>query len=93
MSPRHPSRLSEIVPLVDAIPFYGPPAVLFGLPWILFTLLLVGPFAVLMTVVVLLLAAGLLVFALVASPYLLFRHLRSVRAHHSLPEAAPSAAR
>ena len=47
MSP-HPrsdrASFSEIMPLFEAIPFYGPPALLFGLPWILFSLLLVGPF-------------------------------------------------
>jgi hypothetical protein len=81
------TALRELVPLIDAIPFYGPPALLFGLPWALFALMLVGPFAVLVTIVVVLVAAGLLLLALVASPYLLFRHLRSVWQHHSASHA------
>jgi hypothetical protein len=81
------TALRELVPLIDAIPFYGPPALLIGLPWALFALMLVGPFAVLVTIVVLLVAAGLLILALVASPYLLFRHLRSARQHHSTSHA------
>jgi len=81
------TALRELVPLIDAIPFYGPPALLFGLPWALFALMLVGPFAVLVTIVVVLAGAGTLVLALVASPYLLFRRLRSARQHHSASHA------
>ena len=92
---RHPSVskrptvgtiLDETLPLIDAIPLYGPPVVFLAGPWILFALLLTGPFALLMTIVIALLAAGLVIVAIaaiVASPYLLVRHLRSAWAHHS----------
>jgi hypothetical protein len=91
-APRRPARasFSEIMPLFEAIPFYGPPALLFGLPWILLVLLLVGPFAVLMTIVIVLLAARLLILALaglVRSLYRLVRHVRSARA---VPAIAPA---
>jgi hypothetical protein len=78
--------LDEVEPLIDAIPLYGPPIVFFAGPWILVALLLCGPFALLMTVVIALLAAGLAIVAIAAvaaSPYLLVRHLRSAWAHRS----------
>ena len=83
-SPR--AMLEEIVPLVGVIPVAGPPAILLAGPWILFALLLAGPVAVLVTMLIALIAAGLLIVAIaaiVASPYLLVRHLRSSWAHHS----------
>ena len=94
MSPR---LRDETLPLIGAIPLYGPPVVFFATPWILFALLLSGPFALLMTFVIGLLAAGLLiaaVAAVAASPYLLVRHLRSAWARHStaygLAQPAPA---
>ena len=96
---RHPSvskpptagtMLDETLPLIGAIPLYGPPVVYFASPWILFALLLTGPFALLMTIVIALLVAGLLIVAvaaIAASPYLLVRHLRSARAQHSTARA------
>jgi hypothetical protein len=86
--------LAETLPLIAAVPLYGPPIVFFATPWILFALLLSGPFALLMTIVIALLAAGLLVAAIAAiaaSPYLLVRHLHSVWARHSTsyPRAQP----
>src|SRR5262245_51468263 len=85
-----PSKLSEIVDLVDAIPFYGPPIVFFALPWVLFALLLLGPFAVLITVVLALLAVRLLILALVAlarSSYRFARHLHSTPTRETTPHA------
>jgi hypothetical protein len=89
------AMLDEVEPLIGAIPFYGPPIVLIAGPWILLALLLAGPFALLMTIAVALLAAGLLIVAIaavVASPYLLVRHLRSAHAPVSLPANQPAAA-
>jgi hypothetical protein len=77
----------EIVPLIDVIPLYGPPAVFLAGPWLLFGLVLAGPFALLMTIVIALLAAGLLIVAITAPPYLLVRHLRSVWARHATSRA------
>jgi hypothetical protein len=77
-------RLGDLVPLISAPAFFGPPVVFLLGPWLLLVLLLIPPAAFLITLaVVVLLGAGLLVAlgALVASPYLLVRH---VRARHSV---------
>jgi hypothetical protein len=92
------AMLDELEPLIGAIPLYGPPIIFFASPWILCALLLSGPFALLMTIVIALMVAGLLIVALAAAPYLLVRHLRSAWAHRStsrafvrpLPANAPS---
>jgi hypothetical protein len=76
----------EISPLIGAVPVEGPPAILVAIPWLLVVLLLAGPFALLATIVVAMLVAALIVAALVAivaSPFLLVRHLRSVRERHA----------
>jgi hypothetical protein len=81
----HPAD-REISPLIGAVPVEGPPAILLALPWLLLVLLLAGPFALLATIVVALLAAALVIAALaaiVASPFLLVRHVRAVRARHT----------
>jgi hypothetical protein len=82
----------ELSPLIGAVPGEGPPAILLALPWLLLVLLLVGPFALLLTIVVALLAAVLVIAALaaiVASPLLLVRHLRTVRARHAAARKHP----
>jgi hypothetical protein len=82
--------LAEIVPLIGVIPVAGPPLVLVAAPWLLFALMLAGPFALLVTIVIFLLAARLLIVALAAiaaSPYLLVRHLRAARTRHSTSSA------
>ena len=87
MEPRPHFR--DISPLLEAVPVAGPPAVLLVGPLVLFALLLAGPVALLATLVVVLAVAGALLAALVvalaaivASPYLLVRHLR---ARHMAP--------
>ena len=77
------AMLDEIVPLIGAVPLYGPPLVFLAVPWLLCGLLLAGPFALLMTIVIALMAAGLLIVAIAAAPYLLVRQLRSAWAHRS----------
>jgi hypothetical protein len=100
MSPQPTVRalFRDISPLIEAVPVAGPPAVLLAIPWLLLVLVLAGPFALLFTFVLVLLAAALVIAAIVAiaaSPYLLVRHLRAVRARHATsraaaPERAPS---
>jgi hypothetical protein len=72
--------LGATVPLISAPAYFGPPvAFIFG-PWLLLVLLLVPPAAVLITLVLVVLLAGILLAALgalIASPYLLVRHLRA----------------
>jgi hypothetical protein len=78
MNPRPHYR--DISPLLEAVPVAGPPAVLLAGPLVLFALLLAGPVALLVTLVVVVTAVAALlavIAAIVASPYLLFRHLRS----------------
>jgi len=80
----------ETVPLFSAPAFFGPPVMFVLGPWLLVVLLLVPPAAFLITlVVVVLLGAGLLAAlgALIASPYLLVRHLR---ARHHLSDPTPA---
>lgn len=85
---RHPTTRHEdpeISPLIGAVPLYGPPVIVLAAPWLLSSLMLAGPFALLATIVVALLAVALVLCALaaiVASPYLLVRHLRPARARH-----------
>jgi hypothetical protein len=92
----HPAD-REISPLIGAVPVEGPPAILLAIPWLFLVLLLAGPFALLATIVVALLAAALVIVAIaaiLASPFLLVRHIRAVRARHNEPRPAkePAAA-
>ena len=92
-SPDRPTSgewLSETVPLISAPAFFGPPVIFLLGPWLLLVLLLVPPAAFLITLaVVTVVGAGLLAAlgALIASPYLLVRHLR---ARHRLARPAPA---
>jgi hypothetical protein len=82
----------ETLPLIEVVPVYGPPVVLLVGPWLLFSLLLVGPFALVFTFVVLLVVAAAfaaVIGAILAAPYLLVRHLRGYRAGH-VPLRAPA---
>jgi hypothetical protein len=81
-SPTVGEMLAETVPLADVIAGFGPPVVFLAGPWLLFVLALAGPFALVFTFVVVLFAAALLVVlagTILASPYLLVRHLRRRR--------------
>jgi hypothetical protein len=86
-------RLGEILPLVFFVPVAGPPAILLVGPLLLLTLLLIPPAALLITFVLVFLIAAVLLAALgalIASPYLLVRHLR---ARHLAPRTAPGSVR
>jgi hypothetical protein len=85
--------LDETLPLIGAVPVYGPPVVVVAGPWLLMSLMLAGPFALLVTVAVMLMAAAALVWLIgwiLAAPYLLLRHLRGFRAAHA-PVRVPAA--
>ena len=79
---RRPSgggALQEALPLISAPAFFGPPVIVVLGPWLLLVCLLIGPAALLITLVlVAAVAAAVLggLVALIASPYLLLRHLR-----------------
>ena len=73
-------RIAETAPIIDAPAYFGPPVSFVLGPWLLLLLLLIGPAALLITLVLaFVLAAGALaaLVALLASPYLLVRHLRA----------------
>lgn len=71
--------LQETDPLIGYIPVAGPPVLLLVVPWVLFALMLAGPFALLVTLALLFVVAIVLIGlagVILASPYLLVRHLR-----------------
>src|ERR1051326_7817246 len=88
--PFTPSRpddtLDEILPLVGAVPVYGPPIIVLAGPWLFLCLMLAGPFALLVTFGLLLAAAATVVAlagAILIAPFLLAR-----RVHRSLAARA-----
>jgi hypothetical protein len=88
--PTVPGLLQRVVPEIFFIPLAGPPVILLLGPWLLLVLLLIPPAAFLITLALLVaVAGGVLVAlgALVASPYLLVRHLQ---ARHELHEQQPA---
>ena len=94
--------LADVLPVIDTVNVAGPPILLAWAGTVLFALMLAGPFAVLVTLVVALAAAAALVTlagAILATPYLLIRqvcrHLAKRRhfAEGSAPIATVVAAR
>jgi hypothetical protein len=70
---------TEVLPVFDTVFVAGPPVLLAWAGTVLFALMLAGPFALLVTLVAVLVAAAAIVTlagAILASPYLLIRHLR-----------------
>jgi hypothetical protein len=88
----HPA-VEELDPLVGFIPVAGPPAVLLVGPLVLLGLLVAGPFVAMLTIAAVLVLAIAVVAAaglIVASPYLLIRHLRARHAAAPVPAPAPA---
>jgi hypothetical protein len=80
----------EAAAIIGAPAFFGPPVIFALGPWLLFVLLLIGPFALILTLLLVLAAAAGLVaviVAVIASPYLLVRHLRAHEMVHAKPRA------
>jgi hypothetical protein len=81
--------VTEIVPVIGTVFVAGPPVLVAWAGTVLFALMLAGPFALLVTLVAALAAAAALVAlagAILATPYLLIRHLRprlATRPHFS----------
>jgi hypothetical protein len=72
-------QLADVLPIIGTVYVAGPPILLAWAGTVLFALMLAGPFALLVTLVVVLVAAAALVAlagAILATPYLLMRHLR-----------------
>lgn len=90
-SPTAADILDETADLICTMPFYGPPVLFFAAPWLLLGLVLMGPFAVVLTLVVALLAAGALVVgigAILATPFLMLRRRRAAHASVVRPVAS-----
>jgi hypothetical protein len=84
--PNRREIIEGVEPLATAPAFFGPPVVFVLVPWVLLVLLLIGPAALLITLVlafVVLAGALVAVAALLASPYLVVHHLRA--RHHASP--------
>jgi len=78
--------LDETLPLIDIVPETGPPLIFIAVPYLLFVLMLIGPLALLATMIALFIAAVALVAlvgTILATPYLLIRHHRAHRAAHA----------
>jgi hypothetical protein len=72
-------QLADVLPVVDTVFVAGPPVLVAWAGTVLLALMLAGPFALLVTLVVALVAAAALVTlagAILATPYLLIRHFR-----------------
>ena len=70
--------VDEIIPLADVVVVAGPPVLFVAIPWLLFALMLSGPFAVLVALTVLLAVAAVLfaaVVAIIATPYVVVRRV------------------
>jgi hypothetical protein len=90
-------QLADVLPLADTVFVAGPPIVVAWAGTVLFALMLAGPFALVATLVVVLVAAAAIVAlagAILATPYLLIRHvrLRVAKRRHVAEVRAPIAA-
>jgi hypothetical protein len=85
-------RLADLVPLVGTIYVAGPPVLVAWAGTVLLALMLAGPFLLLVTLVVALVAAAALVAlaaAILATPYLLVRHVRGHWPRHTTRDTEP----
>jgi|tagenome__1003787_1003787.scaffolds.fasta_scaffold20984043_6 hypothetical protein len=96
-TPTWGDMLEEVASLIGVVFVAGPPVFLLLGPWALIVLMLAAPFAVLMTLAVVVIAAMALVAAagaILASPYLLLgrlvRHRRGRRVAVQASISAPS---
>jgi hypothetical protein len=80
----------ERAPILATPAYFGPPVIYVLGPWLLVVLLLIGPFALVLTVLLAAVVAAVLlgiVVAAIASPFLLLRHLRAHRTVDARPRA------
>jgi hypothetical protein len=86
-NPSFREMVAETIPLIGAIAGYGPPVILLAGPWLLLALVLSGPFAFLLALVVVMLVAATVLVALtaaiLAAPHLLMRGVRRYRARRA----------
>ena len=79
--------VDEILPITDVVLVAGPPVLFVAVPWLLLALMLSGPFAVLVALMVVLAGVAVLcaaIIGIVATPYLVvrgvFRRYRAAQA-------------
>jgi hypothetical protein len=78
-SPTFGDQLADVVPVFDTVYVAGPPVLVAWAGTVLFALMLAGPFALVVTLALVLVAAAAVVAlagAILATPYLLIRHFR-----------------
>ena len=78
--------LDDMVPVLGTVFVAGPPVLVAWAGTVLLALMFAGPFAFLVTLIVVMVAAAALVTlagAILATPYLLVRHLRGHRVRHT----------
>ena len=93
-SPTVGELLEDTLPIIDTVYVAGPPVLLLWAGTVLLALMLAGPFALLVMVVVALAVATALVGlagAIVASPFLLARHMHARRQRRAVSAPARSA--
>ena len=81
-------RFDEIAPLVSFVAVAAPRVIVLTVPYLLFVLILTGPVGLLLTMLVVRVAARVLVVltgAVLVAPYLLVRRLRVRGASHAAP--------
>jgi hypothetical protein len=91
-SPTVGELLEDTLPVIDTVYVAGPPLLLVWAGTVLLALMLAGPFALLVTVVVALAVATALVAlagAIVASPFLLVHRVRARRQQRAATVPAP----
>ena len=91
-SPTFSEILADVDPVIGTVFVAGPPVIPAVTASVLFGLLLAGPFALLATLVIAIVAAWALValvVAILASPFILVRHLRAHRAERPVTAPAP----
>jgi hypothetical protein len=77
--PTRGDLLADVLPVIGTVYVAGPPILLAWAGTVLFALMLAGPFALLVTLVAVVVAAAALIAlagAILATPYLLIRHFR-----------------
>jgi hypothetical protein len=90
-------QLADVLPVFDTVYVAGPPLLVVWAGTVLFALMLAGPFALLVTLVLAFAVAAALVAlagAILATPYLLIRHFgrRLAKRRHFAEASAPIAA-
>jgi hypothetical protein len=95
-APTFTEAIAEITPLVDAVPGEGPPIILLAIGWVFLALMLAGPFAFLVTLVVamvlvaaIVVALAVAIVALVRAPGRLVRRARRATTRERAPRLVP----